>query len=184
MQSFRDPSQRPTEPGLDLGDELVEAPGVEQILEARLAAVGAITVVDEDADDGVGDLRRLFRLHIEPGRPREILVAGNAAEQQSEPDAGIDAGAVHHLDGREADIVGVLERGDASSAVECDIELAGQAEQRARVEHVEMPVTGVGPRVDQLLRVDPCRWRAGDIAHIVGARAAGDQPQVLDRLDQ
>ncbi len=41
----------------------------------------------------------------------------------------------------------------------------------------------VGPRVDQFLRIDTGRRRAGDVADIVGAGAARRQPEVLDALD-
>jgi hypothetical protein len=112
-------------------------------------------------------------------------VAGDAAEQQAEPDARLDAAALlDHLDGGEADIVGILEGGDGTAAVEGDIELAGQAVKRAGVEDVEMPGAGEGPRVEQFLRVDARGRRAGDVADTVGARTAGDEAEVLDRLEQ
>ena len=98
-------------------------------------------------------------------------MAGDAAEQQAEPDARLDAGAIDHLDGRKADVVGVLERGDRAAAIERDVEFARQAVERARVEHVEVPAARVGPRIDQLLRIDAGGGRAGDVADIVGARA-------------
>ena len=72
----------------------------------------------------------------------------------------------------------------AAGAIERDVEFARQAEQRARVEHVEVPAARVGARVDQLLRIDAGGGCAGDVADIVGARAAGDEAEVLDRLDQ
>ena len=39
------------------------------------------------------------------------------------------------------------------------------------------------PRVEQFLRIDPRGRRAGDVADVVGARAARPQAEVLDRLD-
>ena len=41
-----------------------------------------------------------------------------------------------------------------AAAVEGDVELARQAVERAVVEDVVVPVAGVGPGVDQLLRID------------------------------
>ena len=64
-----------------------------------------------------------------------------------------------------------------------DIELARQAVERALVEDVEMPFAGVGPSVEQLLRVDAGGRRAGDVADVVGAGAARAEPEILDRLD-
>ena len=46
-----------------------------------------------------------------------------------------------------------------------------------------MPFARVGPRIDQFLRIDAGRRRAGDVADIVGAGAARAQAQILDRLD-
>ena len=91
------------------GEEFLEAPGVEHVFQPRLVAVGAVAVLDEDAHDGVGDLGRVLRLHDHAGVAREILVAGDAAEREPEPDARLDAEAVLHLDRLEADVVGVLQ---------------------------------------------------------------------------
>ena len=96
---------------------------------------------------------------------------GDAAEHQTEPDAGLDAEAVLHLDRLEADVVGVLQHRNDAAAVEADVELARQAVERAVVEDVEVPFARIGPRVDQLLRVDAGGRRAGDVADIVGARS-------------
>ena len=95
-----------------------------------------------------------FGLHDDAGVAREIAVAGDAAEREAEPDARLDAETVHHLDGLEADVVGVLQHRDDAAAVEGDVELARQAVERALVEDVEVPFARVGPRVDQFLRVD------------------------------
>ena len=46
-----------------------------------------------------------------------------------------------------------------------------------------MPFARVGPRVDQLLRIDAGGRRAGDVADVVGAGAARAQAEILDRLD-
>ena len=51
---------------LDLGDEFLEAPGIEHVFKPRLVAVGAVAVLDKDADDGVGDLRRFLGLTMTP----------------------------------------------------------------------------------------------------------------------
>src|SRR6185312_16892616 len=125
-----------------------------------------------------GHLHRVVRLQIEAGRAGEVAVPGDAAEQQAEPDAGLHAGALHHVHGLEADIVGVLERSNAAAAVEGDVELAGQAVERARIEDVEVPGARIGARIDELLRVDAGGGRAGDVADVVGAGAAGHEPEI------
>ena len=168
---------------LDRGEEFLEAPGVEHIFEPRLGAVGAVAVVDEDAHHGVGDLGGVVGLDDDAGIAGEILVAGDAAEHEAEPDAGLDAEAVLHLDGLEADIVGIFQHRDDAAAVEADIEFARDAVERAVVEDVEMPFARVGPGVEQFLRIDARGRRAGDVADIVGAGAARAQAEILDRLD-
>ncbi len=47
-----------------------------------------------------------------------------------------------------------------------------------------MPIARVGPRVDELLRIDPGGRRAGDVADVVGPRTTRTQADVLDVLDQ
>ena len=169
---------------LDQREIFVEAHGVEHVFHPRLVAVGAVAVVDEDADDGVGHLGGVGGLDDDAGVAGEILVSGDAAEREAEPDAGLDAEAVLHLDRLEADVVGVLQHRDAAGAVERDVELARQAVERALVEDVEVPFARVGPRVDQFLRIDAGGRRAGDVADVVGAGAARAEAEILDRFEQ
>ncbi len=114
----------------------------------------------------------------------KILVAGDAAEAEAEPDAGLDAKALLHLDRGEGDVVGFLQHRDLAGAVEGDVELARQAVERAVVEDVVVPLARIGARVDQFLRIDAGRRRARDVADVVGAGAARAQAEVLDALDQ
>ena len=102
---------------------------------------------------------------------------------EPEPDARLDAEAVLHLDGLEADVVGVLQHRDDAAAVEADVELARNAVERTVVENVEMPFARIRARVEQFLRIDAGGRRAGDVADIVGAGAARAQAEILDRLD-
>src|SRR5207302_5125128 len=82
-----------------------------------------------------------------------------------------------------ADIVGVFQHRDDAAAVEADIELARNAVERAVVENVEVPFARVGPRVDQLLRVDTGGRRTSDIADVVGAGAARAQAEIQNSFD-
>ena len=175
--------QLPAELLLDGGEEFLEAPGIEHVFQPRLVAVGAVAVLDEHAHHGVGDFRRVLRLHDHAGVAREVAMSGDAAEREAEPDARLDAVAVDHLDRLEADVVGVLQHRNDAAAVEADIELARQAVERAVVQDVEVPFARVGPRVDQLLRIDARRRRAGHVADVVGAGAARPQSEALDALD-
>src|SRR6516165_4692106 len=168
---------------LDQRQHLVETQPVDDVFESRLGAVGAIAMIDEHAHDGVGHLGGVGGLDHHAGVAREVLVPGNAADDQTKPRAGRNLAAVLHLDRLEADVVGILEHGNDAAAVEADIELARQAVERALVEDVEMPFARVGPRVDQLLRIDARGGRTRDVANIVGARAARAQPEILHRLD-
>ena len=73
---------------LGLGDELLEAPAVEHVLEPGLLAVGAVAVLDEHADDRGGDGDALVGRQQHAGVAGEVLVAGDAAELHAEVDAG------------------------------------------------------------------------------------------------
>ena len=64
-----------------------------------------------------------------------------------------------------------------------DIELARQAVERALVENVVVPFARIRPRVEHFLRIDAGGRRAGDVADVVGARAARTQTEIQDRLD-
>src|SRR5262249_14935489 len=103
---------------------------------------------------------------------------------EAEPDAGVDPEPVLHNDSRKADVVGILQHRNDAAAVEPHVELARNAIEGAVVEDVEVPLACIGPRVEQLLRVDPGSRRAGDVTNVVGPRAARTQAYVLDVLDQ
>src|SRR5580704_1477033 len=154
------------------GQEFLETPGVEDVFEPRLGAVGAVAVVDEDAHYGIGHPGGIFGLDDDAGSAGEVLMTGDAAEHELEPDARFDAEAVLHRDGLKTDVVGVFQHRDQAAAVKADVELAWDAVERAVVEDVEMPFAGIRPGIDQLLRIDPRGRRAGDVADIVGAGAA------------
>ncbi len=168
---------------LDEAHEFLDAESIEHVFEPGLGAVGAIAVVDEHAHDGVRDRGRLRRLADDAGLAGEVLVPGDAADGDAEPDAGLDPEAVLHLDRGEADVVRVLEHRDHAGAVVPDVELARDAVERAVVEDVEVPFAGIRPRVEQFLRIDAGGRRAGDVANVVGAGATRAQAEVLDALD-
>jgi hypothetical protein len=109
-------------------------------------------------------------------------VPGDTAEHDPHPHARLHGRTLAHQGGLEADVVGLLQHGHAPAAVEGDVELARQAEERAVVEDMEVPGAGKRARVDQLLRIDPRGRRAGDVADVVGAGALGAQAEVLDAL--
>ena len=111
-------------------------------------------------------------------------MAGDAADAELEPDAGLDAKAVLHLDRGKRDVVGVFQHRDLAGAVEGDVELARQARQRAVVEDVIVPLAGIFAGVENFLRIDPGRRRPRDVADVVGAGAARTQAEVLNALDQ
>ena len=141
-----DPVELAAEPGLNRGQEPVEAPRVDHVFQARLGAVGAVAVVDEHAHDRVGHLGGIGWRHDDAGGAREVLVAGDAAYAQAIPDARRHGRALGHRHGGEADVVGLLERRDRAATVEADVELARQAAERAVIEDVEVPAPRVGPR--------------------------------------
>ena len=82
------------------------------------------------------------------------------------------------------DVVGVFQHRDLAGAVEGDVELARQPVQRAIIEDVIVPLAGIFAGIQQLLRIDPGRRRARDVADVVGAGAARAQAEILDAFDQ
>src|SRR5205814_10115205 len=61
---------------------------------------------------------------------------------------------------------------------------ARQAVEPALVEDVEVPFARVGPRIHQLLRIDPGGRRARHVADVVGAGAARAEAEILDLFEQ
>src|SRR5262249_54886512 len=169
---------------LHASEEFVYAPGVEHIFEPRFGPVGAVAVVDEHPYHRICHDRCLGWLHDHAGRPGEIPVTGDAADSEPKPHARLDPEALPHGDGGEADVVGVLQHRNDAAAVEAHVELARDAVESAIVENVKMPIARVGPRVDELLRIDPGGRCTGHIADVVGTRTARTKADVLDVLDK
>ena len=105
-------------------------------------------------------------------------MAGNAAQAKPVVHARRYAEPIRHLNGSEGDVVGVFQHSDRAAAVEGDIELAWQPVKFTMVQDEMMDRPRMRPCVDQFLPVDPGRWAAGDIAHIVRARSPCRQPEV------
>src|SRR5690606_10261546 len=79
-------SKLPAELLFDMGEKLLETPSIEHILQPRLVAIGAVAMLDIDADDGIGDRRRLLGLEDHAGVAGKIAMAGDATEGQAEID--------------------------------------------------------------------------------------------------
>ena len=90
-------------------EEFLDAQRVEHVFQPRLGAVGAVAVFDEHAHHRVRHLQASAGRTSTPVSRGEIVMAGDAAEAEPEPDAGRKAEAVFHLDGLEADVVGVFQ---------------------------------------------------------------------------
>ncbi len=170
------------EPFFDRGDEFFKTPGVEYVFQARLGAIGAVAMIDKDPHHGVGHRCRLGWLDDHTSVAGKSAVAGDAAKHQPEPDARLDAVAIFYRDRLKADVIGVLQHRNDAAAVKADIEFARNAVERTLVENVKMPFAGIGPGIDQFLRIDAGGRRAGDVADIVGAGAARAQAEILDRF--
>ena len=73
---------------LRAGDEFLDAHGIEHVFEPRLGAIGAVAMLDEEPDHGIGDFASVLRLHQHAGIAGEIMMPGDAAEAELETDAG------------------------------------------------------------------------------------------------
>ena len=82
-----DPPELALELGLDMVEEGLKTLPVEHVFEARLVAVGAVPLADEDTHDGVGDGGRLGGRQDDAGVPRKVAVARDASQDQAEIDA-------------------------------------------------------------------------------------------------
>ena len=77
-------NEREGEPLLRLGEELLHAPLVDQVLQPGLLAVGAVAIVVEDANHGRSNGHRLVRVQQQAAIAGELLVPGDAAEHERE----------------------------------------------------------------------------------------------------
>jgi hypothetical protein len=161
--------------------EGIDAHAVEHVFEPRLLAIGAIAMIDEDANERERDRCALLRPQQQPRVAGEIAVAGNAAEQHAEIDSGRNRLTLAHRNRREPDVVRVLEHRDAAAAVERNVELAGQAVEFAMLKDRVVQVATERPRVDQFVGIDARGRAAGDVADVVGAGAARRQAHILNR---
>ena len=99
-------------------------------------------------------------------------MAGDAAECQPVVDARRHAEALGDLDRGEGDVVGVFQNRDRAAAIEGDVELARQAVEFAMMQDEMVQGPRMRARIEKLLHVDAGGRAAGDVADIVGARAA------------
>ncbi len=168
------------------------APGVQHIFQPGLFAVGAVAVFDEDPHDGGGDGDALVGRQQNAAIAGEILVAGDAAELHAEVDARRDrrvpirpssCPAATRTATKPMSLVSssVLMR---AAAVKGDVEFARQAVHLAVVEDVVVHLPGQRAGVDQFLRIDAGGGAGGDVADVVGPRAAMDDAQVVQAGQQ
>src|SRR5262249_6811697 len=152
---------------LDQTEKLVDAHRIKNIFQPRLGAVGAVAVIDENANHCVGNLAGVGRFNDDAGIARKILVAGQTAEAEPEPDPRIETKSLFHRRRLKADVVGVLQNWNSAGTVEGNIEFARQTVQRPIVEDVEVPFARIRPSVDKFLRIDAGGGRTGYIANII-----------------
>src|SRR5438128_1026040 len=168
---------------LDLAEESLVAPLVQQILQPRLFAIGAIAMIDENPQNCVGEGNTFLRLDKNAAVAREVFVAGDAAQCESKVHARGKFFVFIHADGCESDVIGVFERADRAAAIEGDVEFSRQAIKLTMVEDEMVQFFRQRTRVDQFLRIDSRGWAGGDVADVVRAGAAVDDSQVVQRLD-
>src|ERR1019366_7383891 len=140
-------------------------------------------MLDKNPQNFVSDLDRLSRGHDDAGVAREVLVAGDFAEGQTEIDARLHPVRGERLHSLKTNVVGVFQRADQTGAVEGDVEFPRQAIERTIAQNMMVHRAREGPGVDELPWIDARRRRAGDVANVVGAGAFAPQPSVLDAFD-
>ena len=166
--------QRVTEQFFSFSQILFQRPGFEQMLEARLLAVRAIAVGNENAHERNDDFVQLCRFDEDAEVAGKCLVAGRAAESDAEEDLAIGE------DGFDTDVVGIFDRADQTTAIERNVEFAGQIVERAVIDDNLSEVLAEGQNIDQFMRINASRGICREIADIVRARTAGVQADALD----
>src|SRR5437762_10644785 len=84
-------------------------------------------MIDEGAHQSERHWRAFLRPDQQAGITGKVAVAGDAAEQDTEIDAGRDSLALPDRYRRKADVIGIFQHRHAAAAVETDVELARQA---------------------------------------------------------
>ncbi len=168
------------ESAFGFGEKAFYTPAIDEVLEAGFFPVGAVAVLGEDTDHGGGDGYGLVGAEEQAAVGRELLVAGDAAEEDAEVDAGGDAVTFVDAYGDEADVVGVGDDADGSAVVEGDVELTGEAKEIARVEDVEVEGFGEVGDVVKFGRVDASDGGGGAVADIVCAGTTGGHAKGLN----
>ena len=138
-------------------------------------------MIDEGAHQSERHWRAFLRPDQQAGITGKVAVAGDAAEQDTEIDAGRDSLALPDRYRRKADVIGIFQHRHAAAAVETDVELARQAVELPMLQNGVVELATQRPRVDQLVGVDAGGGAAGDVAQIVGAGAPSREAEILDR---
>jgi len=102
----------------------VNAPALDQVVEPRALAVGAVAVVDKESNHRNSGRHDLIGKEQHAAVPCEDTVAGDAAEQHSEVDPRRHNLAWRNRNGGKADIVRVRQHAETTATVEGDVELA------------------------------------------------------------
>ena len=132
-------------------------------------------MIGEGSNDGPRDLHALPGFQQHSGLVGELEMTRDAPQLKAEID--LAAGT----DGHKTDVVGILQGRHLSAAIEGDVEFARQPVHLAVIEDVMVHVAAQAARIVELLQVDPRGGTAGDVADVVGARAARGQTEFLHR---
>ena len=154
--------------------ELLDAPVLDQELQAGLGAKPAVAVVAEDRDDGLPDVRDL--VERDPGTDplREHRVGRQAAA-----DPEVESGAVLGMvDTDERDVVDLV--GDVLQAGDRGLELAGQVRVLRVADVAADDLVDRGSGVEDLVERLPGERRAQDDAGAVAAGLGGLESDGLE----
>ena len=122
----RETNERKGQQLFGFGEELLDAPTVDEVFEPSFFCGRCGRHVAEDAHHGCGYGDGLVGTKEHATIGRELLMAGDSAEQHAKINVRRNAFAVADADRQEADVVGIGQHADGPAIVESDIELARQ----------------------------------------------------------
>ena len=165
------------EPAHELGAEAVGAERVDEELQPRAAALGAVLVgVAEDRGDLGDHLGRLLGRHEDVDGAREARRAGEPAA-----DADVEAARAVLVDrARQGEVVDEAARAVLAAAGDRDLVLAREVRVELVVEEVGVDRLGRGVAVEDLVVADPGERAADDVAGDVAAGARRRHPDLLE----
>ena len=134
--------------GCRFGKAFLDTPSLDQIVQPRAFAVGAVAIRSEEANDRGGGRNDLARLEQHPTVSGKAAMPSEPTKQHSEVDARRRRSTWPDPDCSKAEVGSVFKHRDAAAAVEGDVELSRQPVQFSMIKNIMVDLTGQRAGVD------------------------------------